>query len=87
MIDFQDALVAELFSAAMEYDGFLTLYLTDGTTFSARPLAVNETGRRLILLLPDGKCRGLNIARLDGVSPDGAQWLRAPSDGINPINF
>ncbi len=74
MTDLRDELLTELFFAARETDGFFTLYLTDGERLIARPLCLRRFGRkvaapRLILLLPDGRTKGLSAARLDGFAP------------------
>ena len=74
MTDLRDELLSELFFAARETDGFFTLYLTDGERLSARPVCLRHSGKkvgapRLILLLPDGRTRGLSADRLDGFTP------------------
>ena len=74
MTDLRDELLSELFFAARETDGFFTLYLTDGERLSARPVCLRRSGKkfgapRLILLLPDGRTRGLSADRLDGFTP------------------
>ena len=74
MTDLQDVLLSELFFAARETDGFFTLYLTDGERLTARPAGLRRAGRkyaapRLILLLPDGRTKGLSAAMLDGFAP------------------
>ena len=74
MTDLRDELLTELLFAARETDGFFTLYLTDGERLIARPLCLRRFGRkvaapRLILLLPDGRTKGLSANRLDGFSP------------------
>ena len=74
MTDLRDELLTELFFAARETDGFFTLYLTDGERLPARPVCLRYSGKkfgapRLILLLPDGRTRGLSADRLDGFTP------------------
>ena len=74
MTDFHDELLSELFFAARETEGFFTLYLTDGEKLSARPVCLRRSRKkygapRLILLLPDGRTRGLSADRLDGFTP------------------
>ena len=74
MTDLRDELLTELLFAARETDGFFTLYLTDGERLTARPLCHRYSGKkygapRLILLLPDGRTRGLSANRLEGFSP------------------
>ena len=74
MTDFRDELVSELIFAAREQDGFFTLYLTDGTTLCARPVAWaygkgKRSSVRLLVMTPEGRVRRLSADRLEGFSP------------------
>lgn len=74
MTDFRDELVSELLFQAREQDGFFTLYLTDGTSLCARPVAWaygkgKRSAVRLLLTTPEGKARRLSADRLEGFSP------------------
>jgi transcriptional antiterminator Rof (Rho-off) len=72
--DFRDELVSELLFQARGQDGFFTLYLTDGTSLNARPVAWaygkgKRSPVRLLVTTPEGKVRRLSADRLEGFSP------------------